>query len=499
MSVDTRVPAPAETTVSPPPPVRRQPFRRRSRTVVVLAPFLVTLTLGLWGVRRENTLWGDEAVTYALAQRDLSQIWQAAQHIDLVHALHYALMHVLFDLFGPGLLTLRLPSVLAMAAAASAVALLGLRLAGPRVGLLAGLVFPLLPHVQKYAQEGRSYALVCALVAWATYALVTGVGRSARGRWAVYGGTMLLASLLHEFAVLALVAHGVTLLVSRVPRPVLRAWAATAAAVVTGLVPLVLRSAAQAEQVAWIATPVRLPGFALVAVLGLVCAFAPVERRRGGPVRLPVLAVPLVVLPCLLLLAVSLVKPLFVDRYVLYSHVGIALLMGAGLDYVRRLRRSYGTPWITVGVAVAAVAVLAALVPTTLELRTPASRTNDATAVGAALRETGRPGDGLLYLPAQHRYWTEPNPRDTRALTDLALAESPVASHTLAGTELPAPVMAARMLRFDRIVVVHGRAGAHLMGNPQEQAKTLTLRRHFRARATTHVNGARIVLYVRDR
>ncbi|MGA5807534.1 glycosyltransferase family 39 protein [Streptomyces cellulosae] len=405
-------------------------------------------------------------------------------------------MHVVFDLFGAGLLTLRLPSVLAMAAAASAVGLLGLRLAGPRVGLLAGLGFPLLPHVQKYAQEGRSYALVCALVAWATYALVGVVARPTRGRWALYGGTMLLASLLHEFAVLALVAHGVTLFVSRVPRPVLRAWAVTAAAVVTGLV---LRSAAQAEQVAWIEAPVRLPGFALVAVLGLVCAFAPVERRSGRPVRLPVLAVPLVVLPCLLLLAASLVKPLFVDRYVLYSHVGIALLLGSGVDHVRRLRRSSGNPWITAVIGVAAVSVLAALVPTTLELRTPAGRTNDATAVGAALRETGRPGDGLLYLPAQHRYWTEPNPGDTRALTDLALAESPVASHTLAGVELPAPVIAARMLRFDRIVVVHGRAGAHLMGSPAEQAKTLTLRRHFRARATTHVNGARIVLYVRDR
>ncbi|MEZ0156564.1 hypothetical protein ACH4NV_14185 [Streptomyces althioticus] len=43
------------------------------------------------------------------------------------------------------------------------------------------------------------------------------------------------------------------------PRPVLRAWAVTAAAAVTGLVPLVPRSAAQAEQVAWSAVPVRLP------------------------------------------------------------------------------------------------------------------------------------------------------------------------------------------------------------------------------------------------
>ncbi|MFD8251855.1 hypothetical protein [Streptomyces werraensis] len=77
------MPVPAGATVAPPPPVRRPPFPRRVRSVVVLAPFLPTLALGLWGIRRENTLWGDEAVTYALAQRDLSQIWQTAQHLDL--------------------------------------------------------------------------------------------------------------------------------------------------------------------------------------------------------------------------------------------------------------------------------------------------------------------------------------------------------------------------------------------------------------------------------
>ncbi|MEV5333755.1 hypothetical protein [Streptomyces werraensis] len=112
------------------------------------------------------------------------------------------------------------------------------------------------------------------------------VARPTRGRWVLYGGTMLLAGVLHEFAVLALVTHGATLLVSRAPRPVLRAWAVTAAAVVTGLLPLVLRSAAQAEQVAWIEAPVRLPAFAVVAVLGLVCARPPkggADGRCGCP------------------------------------------------------------------------------------------------------------------------------------------------------------------------------------------------------------------------
>ncbi|SFG70418.1 mannosyltransferase [Streptomyces mirabilis] len=88
-------------------------------------------------------MWGDESATYQLAHRDLTQIWRTAQHVDLVHAFYYVIMHEIYGLVGGGLLTLRLPSVLAMSAAAAGVGLLGLRPTGLRAGLLAGLVYPL--------------------------------------------------------------------------------------------------------------------------------------------------------------------------------------------------------------------------------------------------------------------------------------------------------------------------------------------------------------------
>ncbi|MFI8003385.1 glycosyltransferase family 39 protein [Streptomyces sp. NPDC086010] len=485
MPVAERIPVMARTIPAPLPGRRRS--ARTARAVVVLAPLCLTLALGVWGIGREGSLWGDEAVTYQLAHRDLTQIWLTTQHVDLVHALYYAVMHGIFALFGEGLLTLRLPSVLAMSLAASGVGFLGLRLAGARAGLLAGLVFALLPQVQKYAQEGRSYAMVCALVTWATCALVAGVAHRTRRRWVLYGSTMLLACLLHEFAVLALVAHGVTLVVSRVPRRVLKAWSVTAAGVIAGLLPLVIRSAGQSGQLSWIEGPVRLPDFLVTAVVAVACALVP-TRRRG---RLSALAVPLVVLPALVLLLASLVKPLFVDRYVLYSHAGIALLLGTAMDYFLERQKSARIRWIT------AVAVLAALVPPSLWLRTPQSRSNDATAIAAAVREAGRPGDGLLYLSGQHRILTAANPEDTRSLTDLALAQDPVTSNTLAGVELPAQAIAARMLAYDRVVAVRA-AGAHPRTDPKEKAKTSTLRHHFRVYKTKHVKGARILIYIRD-
>lgn len=187
------------------------------------------------------------------------------------------------------------------------------------------------------------------------------------------------------------------------------------------------------------------------------------------------------------------IKPLFVDRYVLFSDIGIALLLGAWLDHVRRLRPARYTP----AVYIAAIAALVALVPSSFSLRTPQSRSNDATAIGAAVREEGRSGDGLLYLAGRHRILAATHPGDTRHLTDLALAQDPVESNTLAGVELPARDIAARMMRFHRIVTVRV-ARADTLTDPQEKAKTDTLRRHFREHATTRVNGARITVYVRD-
>ncbi|MFJ9822869.1 glycosyltransferase family 39 protein [Streptomyces sp. NPDC101160] len=121
---------------------------------------------------------------------------------------------------------LRLPSVLGAACTAGLAGAIGCRLARPRVGLWAGLLFAITPFVSFYAQEGRSYALVTAGAAVATWCLLNAVERDSFGRWAGYAATVAGTALLHEFALLVRVAHGVTVL-SAAPRPgAWRRWAA---------------------------------------------------------------------------------------------------------------------------------------------------------------------------------------------------------------------------------------------------------------------------------
>ncbi|MFJ2198948.1 glycosyltransferase family 39 protein [Streptomyces violaceusniger] len=474
--------------VHPAPPVRSRP----GPAVVAIAPAGLALALGLWGIRRENSMWRDESTTYQVAHRSLGEIGHLLGNADVAHGLYYLLMHAVFALWDGGLLALRLPSVLAMAATAAGVGLLGHRLAGPRAGLVAGLVFPLAPAVQRYAPEGRSYALVSAAVVAATHLLLSAVARPRKRTWAGYAAVASLACLLHEFAILAVAAHGVTLYRARVGARSGWAWGQAASVVAVVLAPLVIVSQQQAALVGWISAPgpSELLGFGALALMGLLCARGPLPARGSVPLR--DLALALLILPPAALMAVSYLHPLYVDRYVLYAHVGLALLIGARLD---ALSRTLAAPRALAG-GLAVVAV-AALLPYSLQLRTPGSRLDNTLAAARAVRELGRPGDGVLFLPARRREPIMSSPADFRGLRELALARHAIPSGTLHGIELPAPRIRARMLTAGRIVTVNDPPGQPLDDTPQERVKREVLAEHFHRCAVRDVTGMRIVLYGR--
>lgn len=455
-----------------------------------LVPAVFTLVLGLWGLTRRGSMWWDEAATYDMARRGLPELLDALATVDAVHGLYYLLMHGVFAVFGDSLYALRLPSLLAMSAAAAGVALLGGRLAGPRAGLLAGVAFALLPAVQRYAQEGRSYALVCAAVTWSTWLFVRALEERRTRLWAGYGTVALTGCLLHEFAVLAVAAHGAALWVSPRSRRDRRAWIWTAGAVAAALAPLAVLSSRQSAQVAWIGPPGAgaLLGYVVPALAGLLCAtLLPAAAR---PLRS--LALALLILPGGLLVLSSAIVPLYVSRYVLYEEAGLALLLGAALDHLWR-RRCHRR----LLAALAAAGALVALVPVGLHLRGPESRQDDLGAIARAVQAQGRPGDGLLFMPGRRRGWQAADPAAYAGLVDLAVREDPRTSGTLYGRELPPAAVHARMLRADRIIALRDPAGAPADAAPVEEVKRTVLRAHFRLCDTTEVHGARVTVYAR--
>lgn len=471
-------------------------LRRRWRLAVVLAPAVVSLALGVWGIHRENTMYRDEAVTYDMAHRSVSELIGTLANFDVVHGLYYLLMNGVFkvtDAHGVGdlLLVLRLPSALAMAAAAAGVAALGQRLTSPVAGLVAGLVHAAGPDAQRYAQDARSYALVQAAVVWATYLLVrAAVARRPRA-WTGYGAVALLVCLLNEFAVLAVVAHGVALLVARVPKSVLRDWSLAAGCAVAGMAPVALISSGQDESADWARPPgvAYLLGYAATSAVGVACMV--VLRRTNKAHPLVAVAVPMVLLPNGLLLAVSYAKPLYAERYVLCYSIGLALLLGALTELAWRARR------VRRAVLVGAIAAVVALAPLSWHLRTPASRIDNSTAVAAAAHAQAEPGDGVVFMPYLRRGWVKADTTSYAGLTDLAMAQLPSDSHTLFGTELPPDKIRSRMRATSRILVVDAPPSVPLDQASQaaDAAKRQTLRRYFEICRSTKLPHARVALY----
>ncbi|WP_327282067.1 MULTISPECIES: hypothetical protein [unclassified Streptomyces] len=474
----------------------------RLRTITWLVPVLWTLGLGLWGLSRQDSVWRDEAATWQVAGRSTGEIWDMLGNVDAVHGLYYLLMHGLFELFGAGTTTLRLPSVLAVAAAAACVAVIGRRLAGFWAGLGGGLALGLLPAVQFYLQEGRPYALVTAGAGLSTLLLVSLLsappGRRAWPRWTGYALAVLVCALLNWLSLLVLPAHAATLWWVRAGRGVWLRWAAYGACAVAGALPLVLFSRSQSDQVSWIPplTWHMMIGPAILLAIGGIGALA--DRPRTGGLSATAVGLPLLAVPQLGLIGMSLVQPLFLDRYVLFSMLGLALLIGAGLGAaVRAVRPRFPrAPGLLVP-AVTGIAVVAML-PLELDKRAPASRVDDVLSVAGEVARLGRPGDAVLFVPAARRDTALVSPGSFTGLVDVALERSPVASATLKGEEAdPARIRAALLGQRRVLLVTDSAKVAKPSGAARDAAKAAVLKERFRVVEDRQVRGRRVTVYER--
>ncbi|MEU2622281.1 glycosyltransferase family 39 protein [Streptomyces sp. NPDC007157] len=516
------------------------------------------LAVGLWGLHRGG-MWRDEAVTYQVARRTVPQIWRLLHGVDAVHGLYYLLMHVVLAVAPgrPGEVDLRLPSVCAAAVTASLVAALGTRLARPRVGLWAGLMYAVTPLVGHYAQEGRSYALVAAGATGATLLFVRAAtereaggeteaeaeaeagGESeaaaaaeageeaeaaAGGRWRVwwwYGAVLGVTCWLHEFAVLLLLAHAGTLALARSSGRVWRGWGCAAAGVALSLAPMAVVSHAQSAQLAWLWEPDLETAQVLLRqylgptdgvywaclALGLLGLTRLVGRR--GEVTLAAVTLPLAVLPPVALMLASQLTPLYVDRYVLYALAGAPLLVALGADRVAgALARlwSHGTattlrsPALTLAGVLALMLAFTHQVPLLRHDRVPTNRPDDLGAVAEAAARVLRPGDPVLYLPAHARGTELAYPDDFKGTRDVALAEPAAASGTLYGREVGAATLRRRLAGVDEVWAVMEKYALVSGYRPRlatERAKLAVLNQQFVLREEMVIDRIALRLYVR--
>ncbi|GID33092.1 glycosyltransferase family 39 protein [Paractinoplanes brasiliensis] len=299
---------------------------------------LLTAIVALIGAGTPG-LWADELATRSAVGRSWAEMFRIFEVQDVTMAPYYVLMHAWTTVAGTSELALRLPSVLAIAAAAGCTAMLAERLFGQRAGVVAALLFAFVPVTTRTAQEARPYAIAVLFAVLATYLLLRVTRERSRAAWAGYAVALALAGCFHLMTLLILIAH--LLLVRRGDRALRVRWALSAGAAIAVTAPLAVAGAGQTAQVDWLAEiSVRDVGGFLDTLGGGVTAGAVLIGLavwgwfRGGEWRGPLIAWALA--PAAVLMLVTVVGPnLWHPRYVLFSFPAFVIAAARPLASVR--------------------------------------------------------------------------------------------------------------------------------------------------------------------
>ncbi|WP_207842957.1 glycosyltransferase family 39 protein [Williamsia soli] len=302
------------------------------------------------------SFWYDEAATISASTRPLPELFDLVSSTDSAHTFYYLLMHGWFDIFPYTELSARIPSSLAVGAAAAGVVTLGRLLSTRSVALSAGVIFAVLPRITSAGIEARPYALATLASVWVTVILVVAARRTSRWLWALYAVVVVFAVLINIHLLMLVGVHLCTLVMLGAPRLVLRSWAISTTAAIVVLAPYLVFMRAQSGQLSWI-DPLDRRTFGnvlltqyfdfsvlfgvLAYVVVAVAAFLYLRRREvvsfDGQAETAVISVVWMLVPTVGLLVYSIVsQPIYVDRYLSFTAPAAALLVGVSVVTVAR-------------------------------------------------------------------------------------------------------------------------------------------------------------------
>jgi mannosyltransferase len=326
---------------------------------------LAAVISGAWASR--PSLWFDEGATIsASASRTLPELWRLLGHIDAVHGLYYLLMHGWFTIFPPTEFWSRVPSCLAIGAAAAGVTVFTKQFSARNTAVCAGVVFAILPRVTWAGIEARSYALSAAAAIWLTVLLVTAVRRNRPWLWLCYALALMLSILLSLNLILLVLVYAamLPLLAPKKSRksPVIW-WAITSAFALGIMTPFIVFAHGQVFQVSWI-FPVswhyafditqrqyfdHSVAFAVLTCVTIVAAIAVrLAGKRGpsGDIRgLLIICAAWIVLPTgVVVIYSAIIEPIYFPRYLILTAPALAVVLAVCVVTVAR------KPWPIVGV-----------------------------------------------------------------------------------------------------------------------------------------------------
>lgn len=351
------------------------------------------------------SFWYDEAASAAFSHLSVAQLAATVRHQDAFYAFYYLLLHGISDV-SQSEAALRSLSALAGVGFTIATALLAQRLAGARAAVAAAIIATCSPLAFGAAREARPYSLFMLLATLLSWAFLRAAESPVRRRWIVFVATAVLACYVHLFAIFVVAAHALwAFLVRRALYR--RGFGLALAAIVAALVPLLLLIRGNGNVNAWIPRPgiadlarlgVSFAGSekALALIVLVLCFAAVLGLLRLRRHQSPTIAEPWLFLafwlftPIVVVFAASLVRPIFIDRYLDGAYPAYVLLVALALAR------------LPLAASAAAIALIVALMVKPIELAYHPSN-EDWRSATAFVLAAARPGDAVVVYPSYER------------------------------------------------------------------------------------------------
>ena len=273
-------------------------------------------------------------------------------NVDAVEGLDDVLMHGWFKIVPPTEFWSRVPSGLAVGAAAAGVVVLGKQFSSRTVALASGVVCAILPRATWAGIEARPYAISMMAAVWLTVLLIRATRRDDVWVWLCYGLVLAMSVLLYVYLLLLSPAYVAFICAFRAQpnrRPTVRALASVLAG--GAMMPFLIAAIGQTHQISWVA-PIghrtiedvamqqyfeRSPPFAILSALIIATAIVlwlfTSTRLVEGDRQLLTLAIGWLVIPTAVIVAWSaVVHPVYTPRYLCFT----APAMAGGVGRVHR-------------------------------------------------------------------------------------------------------------------------------------------------------------------
>lgn len=388
-------------------------------SIVLLGAVLRVIRLGY------KSYWLDEVCSVGIARTPAPLFRHILWHTEGNMALYYLLLRPWLH-FGYSEATVRVLSVLPGIASIPLMYLLGKRLFGPTVGILAALILAVNTCAIGASQDARAYSFVVLMVILSTYLFARFADRPSYSTALSYAIAAAVTCYFHFFGGLVPAAHAVSILALS---PQKRPWkllllACAAIAVLASPVLWVMHSQ-DVHHIAWVLPPSWLElyhlgvylasrggkvlggillGLELVLAGFFVAAFRRAWLNRDANLRWSyTLIASTIVTPMVITLVVSIVRPVFYYRFLIICLPGWLLITAIGLMNIPR------RAWR--GAAIAVVCGLS-LATTVLLYRRPSE---DWRGAAHYLVAHSGPEDRVLYYPwgcqfagEEYRSWLQP-------------------------------------------------------------------------------------------